>query len=201
MRFRSRRAVVIATSVIAVGVLAGAGIAARTVLVGVGDASLPPSKAAFLTHERDFHAKALAEAASHPKSQFVDPYANKPSTLPTPATPFGIIPGESAGIPGSQFVDRNGWQELAGSNVVSAYAGATAQDGMQGALIVRTVVWNAARGEPDAVNPNMSESEYLTPTRDGAVKVTRADGQVLTLAAADGTMFRFDVAARRFIHG
>lgn len=40
---------------------------------------------------------------------------------------------------------------------------------------------------------------FPTPMKSGAVRVTGADGQRLTLTAADGTTFIFDVATLAFV--
>ncbi|MFN0147834.1 MAG: hypothetical protein ACKVT1_15125 [Dehalococcoidia bacterium] len=62
-------------------------------------------------------------------------------------------------------------------------------DAAQGALYISTPHSKGYAGGA----PKLTEHWYLTPTKAGLVKITDAVGAVLTLTAADGTLFYFDV--------
>jgi hypothetical protein len=82
----------------------------------------------------------------------------------------------------------NGWFGLVDGNKVSIYAGSLLEDPEQGAIaILITLPYR-----------NFSE-KVLTPTKHGGVCVVAEQNNRLTLLAADGEIFYFDVPARRFV--
>jgi hypothetical protein len=50
----------------------------------------------------------------------------------------------------------------------------------------------------DARHPTLGQQLVKTPSRSGALRVTAANGSLLTLQAEGGASFTFDIAARRF---
>ena len=74
----------------------------------------------------------------------------------------------------------NGWFGIANGHEIFLFAGSLLDDPEQGAIAI----------------PN---EEYLTPTRHGGVRVVAEQNNRLTLLAADGETFYFDLPARRFV--
>ena len=50
----------------------------------------------------------------------------------------------------------------------------------------------------DARHPTLGQQLVEAPSRSGALRVTAADGPLLTLQADGGASYTFDIAARRF---
>jgi hypothetical protein len=82
----------------------------------------------------------------------------------------------------------NGWFGLINGYNISLYAGSLLDDPEQGAIVFLIF----------APYPNIEE-KYLTPTLHGGVRVVAEQNNRLTLLAADGETFYFDVPARRFV--
>lgn len=115
-----------------------------------------------------------------------------------PPIPTGIIDlGPSSAGPVSPTIltmtDR--WQQLdSKGDLLQAIAGADAQNGNQGEVVVQTLEttnWNVVG----------SQQIYPTPTKDGAVAITAVDGSSLTVVAKDGTTWTFDVASGSYTDG
>jgi hypothetical protein len=90
---------------------------------------------------------------------------------------------------------QNHWYERLPDRIISVYAGSEGSGGdrTQGLLmvIVRT---------PDETRSLERGQLYSTPSKAGAVHITDAVGERLTLEAADGTRFYFDVATRQWVN-
>jgi hypothetical protein len=118
--------------------------------------------------------------------------ATTPSSTP-PKTPFptGTVEsdvylhasGRKLGV-----VTQNAWVGLVDGNEVDVWAGASLDDPQQG--IVRITV-SVFRG-------GISEL-ITTPTKNGGVRVVSEHNNRLTLVSTNGTVYYFDVPARRFI--
>ena len=106
------------------------------------------------------------------------------------APPTGIVDDVQGALPTSTARLLNAWQGRAGGGFVSVYAGAAAGDADQGVVVVVTL--------EDARHPTLGQQLVKTPSRSGALRVTAANGSLLTLQAEGGTSFTFDIAARRF---
>jgi hypothetical protein len=82
----------------------------------------------------------------------------------------------------------NGWDGYLNGISVVIYAGSETEEEEQGAIVILLRL------------PNRFFSEkVLTPTKHGGVRVVAEQNNRLTLLAADGEIFYFDVPARRFV--
>jgi hypothetical protein len=115
-------------------------------------------------------------------------YSSVPGLAAAP--PTGIVDDVQGALPTSTAQLLNAWQGRAGGGFVSVYAGATAGDANQGVVVVVTL--------EDARHPTLGQQLVKTPSRSGALRVTAANGSLLTLQAEGGASFTFDIAARRF---
>jgi hypothetical protein len=146
--------------------------------------ALPPSKSAALVKFCDNRAHDLANGG--PPS--IVP--RTPSPFPTGvATVYGIQPpmNDEPWESGGTYSFINMW--LGQSAMV--FAGALSSDPSQGLVVLtdRGTVSNGASLPPSILGT------YQTPTKDGALTITAANGEVLTLMAADGANYTFDVAS------
>jgi hypothetical protein len=82
----------------------------------------------------------------------------------------------------------NGWFGFVDGNQIVIYAGSLLDDPEQGAIAILIKL----------LYRNFSE-KVLTPTRHGGVRVVAEQNNRLTLQAANGEIFYFDVPARRFV--
>ncbi|MDQ2983648.1 MAG: hypothetical protein M3R70_06965 [Actinomycetota bacterium] len=103
---------------------------------------------------------------------------------PEPPWRHGVIASGHAPFSESALVIANQWQERIAGRHVSVYAGARGFDRRQGVVVV---VEEAAPGA----------SVYGTPSRTGALRITRARGLMLELRSAAGARYRFSVPGRR----
>jgi hypothetical protein len=126
--------------------------------------------------------RVAAQAAPRP-AKAANP--QPPVTAPDPAWLTGIL--DHTGTPpvsGSQFQSTNAWFGLLNGQRLIVFAGSSAADPMQGAV----VVWEI----------DQAPRTYLTPTRAGTVRITAASGDRLTLTASRGTSLVFDAATGQF---
>jgi hypothetical protein len=180
-------------ALVAAGVVAVVSVA---VAVGAGPRGLPPAKQAALDQEAADQAKGLANPALKNSAQVIPlgPQAPTPQFpgVQTVNAGAGVIIESSAAPPGEKnAVWINLWQEQGDSYAVGVYAGGVADDPTQG-----LVVW--VRSGPAPEFSDVVSREILTPRRAGPVNVVAANGEVLTLLAADGTTFTFDASTGVF---
>jgi hypothetical protein len=92
------------------------------------------------------------------------------------------------------FKDTNLWVERLPDRNIGVFAGGDGYigDPTQGLLVIIIK-------SPDRVPIGPVET-YRTPTKAGPGTITDAVGERLTLEAADGTRFYFDVATRQWVH-
>jgi len=167
----------------------GMGVGDRAGAVAAAGAATPTLDPLGLTKQayEDRYAAARATARGQDHSQ-----SNPPPSMPTHApvlpqqrTRAGagtIIETGLAPYPGSLYRFENRWVMETPGRAIIVYAGASATDPTQGLVVVDS-------------SPRGIGGDFPTPTKSGAVHVADADGQRLTLVAADGTAFIFDVAA------
>lgn len=84
---------------------------------------------------------------------------------------------------------ENLWVDVVDGRRVQVTVGAPDDDPSQGVVIVRTSSLTGTDAESGV---------YYTPTKSGAVKVTAASGAEVTLQAANGAVYIFDVRTRTF---
>jgi hypothetical protein len=107
-----------------------------------------------------------------------------------PVPPTGIYEDARIKFSGEKLflATENLWQGFVGGYSVSIYVGALLDDPTQGAIVVYLRL------------PYRSYFErILTPEKHGSVRVVAETNNRLTLVAADGAIFYFDVPARRFV--
>ncbi len=111
----------------------------------------------------------------------------------TPIPPERGIINESGdpGIGWPLFVGLNGWKEIVNGKLVEVNAGSWRDDPSQGAVKVLATA-------PDESNASPVET-YQAPRKAGALRIIATDGFKLTLKAADGSLFFFDVPSRKWV--
>jgi hypothetical protein len=118
-----------------------------------------------------------------------------PPDVPYRAAGAGfILTGVQLGMSSGDFKDTNLWVERLPDRNIGVFAGGDGYigDPTQGLLVIIIK-------SPDRVPIGPVET-YRTPTKAGPVTITDAVGERLTLEAADGTRFYFDVATRQWVH-
>lgn len=94
----------------------------------------------------------------------------------------------SAGpFPSSTIAIANRWQTLRGHTLVQVYASADGSDASKGIVIVKLIAWPEDAG--------ISTSSFSPASNVGSLRITSASGNVLSLAAKDGTRFTFDTVS------
>ncbi|MHB8646452.1 MAG: hypothetical protein ACYDAR_11760 [Thermomicrobiales bacterium] len=83
----------------------------------------------------------------------------------------------------------NEWFGSLNGKAVAVYAGYLYSDSTQGLVGVAT-------SQPDGTSDTYQE--YLTPKKDGFVRITAVNGTQVSLIAKDGTTFTFDLGTRTF---
>jgi hypothetical protein len=116
------------------------------------------------------------------------------ATTPTLITPIylptGIYDDQSVKISGALlFIDtQNSWSGFIDGYRFTLFAGSQQSDPNQGAFGLVTNLPDGAKIE-----------QFVTPSKHGAIRVVTAQNNRFTLAAADGTMFYFDLPTRQFV--
>jgi hypothetical protein len=116
-------------------------------------------------------------------------------TEPIRAAGAGVIYDDGwSTLFGKQMHIVNKWWETVGTRMTIVCAGGTfpPEDTLQGKVLaaIEDTTTHAVVSGPDF---------YLTPSRHGLVRVIDAVGERLTLRAADGTLFYFDVPSRQWV--
>jgi hypothetical protein len=99
----------------------------------------------------------------------------------------GIIENPSVPFSSMDFKINNAWQELVGGNYILVFAGSLANRPDQGVLLVES-------------ETSGGSGEYLTPRKNGSVRIVKAQGMRLVLETPTHDIFYFDVPARRFVN-
>jgi hypothetical protein len=84
---------------------------------------------------------------------------------------------------------ENIWQGIVNQKLIRLYAGKVGDTPSQGILYI------------DIMNENHSTIEMkriLTPSKDGAVEVTKEEGNIITLTSEKGTTIYFDANTMSF---
>lgn len=180
-----------------VAVVATVGLAGFVLGGGARDALPPEKQSAF---DRIAQDQAIGRANPAPKQpdatppQMIVPALDPPQFpgVQTSLAGAGVIIESQMAPPGAKnSIWVNLWQEQGATRSIGVSAGAVADDPQQG-----LVDWVQSGPAPSFANA--TGAELRTPTRSGAVRVIAASGEVLTLRAADGTLFTFDAQAGAF---
>ena len=83
---------------------------------------------------------------------------------------------------------QNGWSGLVNGDIFIIYAGALPSDAEQGVIIMVTTMPSGT-----------SIEQFETSTKHGALRAVSQQKDRLTLIAADGTVFYFDIAKHQFV--
>ncbi len=142
-------------------------------------ASLPPTKKAFLDRIERLREEGLSKAGS----AVVEP---APHTTPQP-WPSGIFERSQAPFPSMLYRISNQWQDIVGGVHVQVYAGEETATPSLGVVIVQTTSLDLLTSQ-DAV--------YQAPSMGGMLRIVAVHGSQLTLDAANGATFTFDVPTR-----
>lgn len=86
------------------------------------------------------------------------------------------------------FKVENAWFGLVNGNIVTVFAGAPISDSQQGTLQINMVMPN-----------RLFDGEFITPEKNGALRVIAESNNRLTLVTTNGTTYYFDVPAMRFV--
>lgn len=113
-----------------------------------------------------------------------------PSTVLYSAGAGMILEDGQVDLPSDTGSFKNQWYVQTANGEIRVYAGAEKRDVQQGLLFV------SVRNSPQP----RSIDGYYTPLRAGAVRIISAVGERLTLRAADGTLFAFDVPTRQWVN-
>lgn len=132
-----------------------------------------------------------------PGASTSSPPTPTPSESPLPI-PTGIQQEMPPPASGEDFTMTNEWQGFDGQGrLVQVWAGASAAEPVQGELVEFISAF-----EPDGVSMDLVEGHtFDTPSQDGAVTITGAEGTTLTLTAEDGTTLIFDWQLQTFGQG
>ena len=190
---RSLKAMVAATSVVAILTISGIGLSG--VLRPTPKNPSPATEKAAVLHGL-LSAQRLNQAAEARRKR---PLPGRPPSEPGPRPPEGIIT-VSVPFPSSIYgLGPTGWQSVDGARITTGYAGAEGRDAAQGLIVVlvRPLHPNPAK----SINAPTSSRTYVVRTRArlGPLRIVSASKRVLTLKTASGKRVRFDVPTRRFI--
>ncbi len=192
----------IGTALVAAILLGGLGLRLAS---GDRDDRISPERQAVFDREDAERAKALTEPIPSPFGEdspivrhLEDLLAlSQASPVPDaivrrPAGAGIIVENGQAPLAGQFYHGENSWYETKGGQKIVVYAGSTRDEPPRGVLVVHV----------DTVDGKIvsdAGGSYLAPYGAGALRIVSAEGEVLTLQAADGAKLLFDVASRRFL--
>jgi hypothetical protein len=109
-----------------------------------------------------------------------------PTFTPVPVgTPvLGIIEGVAPPYNTDVFRSGNQWNGYIGDTLTHVFVGARSEDPQQGVVIVE--------------HPTLG-GWFDTPETHGMLRITAADGNILTLVAVDGFVYHFDVSTDSYV--
>jgi len=125
-----------------------------------------------------------------PASKTDGPVAITPvASAPSANIPAGSISSEMMGpFSSEQYLIQNAWWNESGEVVYDVYAGAMTSNASQGVVVVFS-----HPADNSAQVTGGSLIDYPSPGADGSLSIVSSDGWTLTLSAADGTAYVFDV--------
>jgi hypothetical protein len=106
-----------------------------------------------------------------------------------------LVEGKQAPFASADFAGRNHWYEVLVDRRISVYVGGEGYMGDSSRGVLRILVSSI-----DGLSPLAPGERYDTPALKGPIQITDAVGERLTLEAADGTRFYFDVATRQWVN-
>lgn len=111
------------------------------------------------------------------------------------AVPAGKITTKiSPPFPASEFLTTDdAWWDSANGVAYRVFAGSVGHDASQGTV----VIFSGPASDP-SVTGNYSLQSFPTSAQDGSLTITGSNGWMLTLQAADGAVYRFNVATQSY---
>jgi hypothetical protein len=151
---------------------------------------IPAEREAIATQTEADRVAAVARltASPVPRAPVEQPKVGTRQMTPTPVA--GIRDVQMSPFSSQEALVENQWQEVVSGELVVVYAGRLTQTPDQGFVAVQMGTRSSK---------TFSLQRYLTPAQAGAVKIVDVNGLQLTLRAADGTTFAFDVPSRTFV--
>lgn len=177
------------------GLLVAALVLAGT-LIGPGRAVTATGRGGIAAVHRQ--PPATGSTARSPSAAHPSPAPRRPSPPAATPLPSAILSTDSGPFASSTFQVRNAWHGASGSEVIWVYAGTALTPGGTRTLTapgVRVYLQMHDGAEPYSV----FQGSYAAPGADSALTITGFNGKVLTLRTDGGKVYRFDVAARRFL--
>lgn len=94
----------------------------------------------------------------------------------------------------AQYLINNGWWNAANGEDYDVYAGSEGPDPSQGVV----VVFRRSAGDPSQTG-SVSLTAFPTSGQDGSLEMISASGWIITLQAADGVQYEFDVTTQSYV--
>ncbi len=194
-----RRRIAIVVVCILVGVLAATAVISAVAATNMSAvptvrpyiASLPPAKQTLIApHET----KIAEDAAAHPELRNIRP-------TETLGPPVEGIQNKYPDAWNQKLPIQNEWFGTIGGKGIAIYAGDYASIDPDGDVrLDREQGYVAVGITPVGAKSHADTNyeEYLTPTKHGALKITAVNGTQVSLVAADGTAFTFNLDTRTF---
>jgi hypothetical protein len=130
------------------------------------------------------------QMASAPSGVKGDPKLERPADSGTIAWDQGVFETQEAPIPKGILRVTSMWGQTIGQHHFSVYAGVSISKPGQGMIVVQTYTLDGR---------HLSDQDYATPARAGAVRIVSARGHRLDLESDSGVRFVFDFDSRRFV--
>jgi hypothetical protein len=132
---------------------------------------------------------AMTQRMLEARSTGVEPLAGPQSVQPPqiqedPPFQVGIFDGSEGRFHSAEALIENHWQDLLEGKYVQVYAGASASDPQQG-LIYRLVT--------SADRTDTQIDTYITPEKNGSLRIESKAGHFIFLSAQDGSLYSFDI--------
>lgn len=192
--------------VVAVSVLLGQGWARSTTgLASPRAASASASTSASAQPCPDVKPTPATACWSPPPGYVTAPKTGSFSPIPVPSSsgassdiPAGTISTELVSGPFSsaQYLVNDGWWNEANGEDYDVYAGSEGADPSQGVVVV------FARSDDDPTQTgSVSLTAFPTSGQDGSLEMISSSGWTITLQAADGVQYEFDVTTQSYVQG
>jgi hypothetical protein len=170
-----------------------AGLATILVTGAIADTGLLPPEIAqkFADEKAAREARQQAEAdrvhALPPVIKVAPPAVPRATAEPLPT---GLFESSDPVLAKAGYRIANHWRGVLGSDYVDLYAGARESDLAQGVVVFQLT------DRADLNNPRTNT--IATPSRHGLVSITTIQGGDISVRAADGTTFVFNLSTGRF---
>ena len=107
-----------------------------------------------------------------------------------PAWRSGVIDSGLAPFPAAMYQFENQWHEIVNGAHLKVYAGSLGKDASQGVVVIQRISLD---------NHAEAPQEIRAPAGVGSLRITAAQGTLLTLKSSQGTAFTLDAATRSLL--